>query len=307
MWRLRRRTRRPQSWSRRRGPGAAARPPRRGRRAIAVRPGEQVDPDDLVDRLVAGRLSARVPGGAPGRGRGAGLDRRRLPVDRRRPGAHRPVGRRGRPAVRVLGGRPAPRRRRRGQHLPGPRAAAHRRRARARPSAGRRAAVGPRAVGAAGRGPAFDGMESWLPWLGDDEHLSPTSCPTRARSCSSSPAHARPGAGAAGRGGRPGATLAATWGAATSATSRPVARRSTGCSPTRAARVDRSRRPTGPNTQPSPRPPSIPWSATPTRSPRRLQRARGRGHRVVLAAEGAGSARTAADVLAGDGLDAGRG
>ena len=99
-------------------------------------PGEQRDQADA--RGVAGRqrLPARGPGRAPGRVRGARLDRRRVRVHRRRPGAHRPVGRRGRPAHRVLGERPALHRRpRRGRGLPVPGAAAHRRRA----GAGRRA------------------------------------------------------------------------------------------------------------------------------------------------------------------------
>ncbi len=45
-------------------------------------------------------LPARVPGRAPRRAGRAGRDRRRLPLHRRRAGAHRPVGRRGRPADR---------------------------------------------------------------------------------------------------------------------------------------------------------------------------------------------------------------
>ena len=44
----------------------------------------QLDRDELVARLVARRLPARVPGRAPRRGRRARLDRRRVPVDRRR-------------------------------------------------------------------------------------------------------------------------------------------------------------------------------------------------------------------------------
>ena len=88
----------------------------------------QLDPTELVDQLVARRLPPRVPGRAPRRGRGARLDRRRVPVDRRRAGPHRPVGRRGRPPHRVLGRRPALHHRpRRGRDLPVPRAAAHRR------------------------------------------------------------------------------------------------------------------------------------------------------------------------------------
>ena len=72
-----------------RPPGRPARP-RRPRRAPGGR-----------------RLPAGVPGRAPRRGGRAGLDRRRVPVHRRRAGAHRPVGRRGRPPHRVLGRRPA--------------------------------------------------------------------------------------------------------------------------------------------------------------------------------------------------------
>ena len=71
------------------------------------------------------RLPPRAAGRAPRRGGGPRLDRRRVPVDRRRPDPHRPLGRRGRPAHRVLGQRPAlhdgPRR---GRDLPVPRAAA---------------------------------------------------------------------------------------------------------------------------------------------------------------------------------------
>ena len=83
-------------------------------------------------------------------------DHRRLPVDRRRPDPHRPVGRRGRPADHVRRQRPAlDRRHRRGHDLPRPRADADRRRARAsgRPRGER--TVGPRAVGAPRRGRAL--------------------------------------------------------------------------------------------------------------------------------------------------------
>ncbi len=75
------------------------------------------------------------------------------PSTARPPGAHRPLGRRGRPAHRVLGRRPAHHaRRRRGHDLPRPRAAPHRRGAGPGRGARARAAVGGRALGAPRRG-----------------------------------------------------------------------------------------------------------------------------------------------------------
>ncbi len=129
------------------GPGAgpAARPARRGRRADR-RPARASGSTatSWSPQLVARRLPPRGAGRAPRRGRRARLDRRRVPVDRRPPGAHRPVGRRGRPPDRVLGqptsARPATSPRRR--DLPVPRAAADRRGARAGRAARRRASRG---------------------------------------------------------------------------------------------------------------------------------------------------------------------
>ena len=123
---------------------------------MVVRKGDQIDPEDAGrPGLVGHGLPPGVPGRAPGRAGRAGLDRRRVRLDRRRPGAHRPVGRRGRPAdasspsatsarpttladVELFGCR---------ELLPTDEV---RERAGA---AGRRGAVGPRAVGAPGRGP----------------------------------------------------------------------------------------------------------------------------------------------------------
>ena len=172
------------SWSRRR----PARP-RRTRRA-ARRP----------------RLPPRVPGRAPRRGRRARLDRRRVPVDGRRAGAHRPVGRRGRPAHRVRRRRPAiasrPRRRR---DLRLPRAAADRRGARRAAEA----LVAPQPWGREqwerlANGLTFDGMESWLPWLTESEHVLVDLVPDRRAGRAGRPApHARPRRRHARRGGRP--------------------------------------------------------------------------------------------------------
>ena len=178
MWRLRDPARAPRR-GRRAGAGAraAARPARRGRRA-GRRPARAsgVDRDELVERLVGAGLPARVPGRAPRRGRRPRLDRRRVPVHRRPPGAHRPLGRRGRPAHRVRGRRPAlhPRRRPSVEIFP----------AAASCSPPPRCASGPQRLVARepwGReqwerlaeGQTFDGMESWLPWLTEGEHLLP--------------------------------------------------------------------------------------------------------------------------------------
>ena len=115
--------------------------------------------------LVGHGLPARAPGRAPRGVRRARRHRRRLPLHGRRAGAHRPVGRRGRPADRVLGQRPAlvarPRRRR---ALRLPRARADRRRC----ATAAAALVARRPWGASvwerlAEGEQFDGMESWLP------------------------------------------------------------------------------------------------------------------------------------------------
>ena len=174
---------------------------------VVVRPGEQARPRRARRAARRRRLPARVPGRAPGRGRGAGLDRRRLPVDRRPPGAHRPVGRRGRPAHRVLAS--ADQRSTDdvddGRDLPVPRAAAHRR----GPRAGRRRSSRTEPWGREqwerlAEGLTFDGMESWLPWLADGEHLLlDLAPPDGSGAAGRAPAHARPGRRHPRRGGRP--------------------------------------------------------------------------------------------------------
>ena len=97
-------------------------------------------------------LPARVPGRAPRRAGGARFDHRRLPLHRGRARAHRPVGRRGGAAGRVLRRRPAEHRRDRlGAGLrcagaaPGPRGA------RTRRAPGREPTLGSRAVATSGR------------------------------------------------------------------------------------------------------------------------------------------------------------
>ena len=112
---------------RRRHPGAAPtpRPTRRARRAR----GRPARPDPRRRGAAGppgrGRVPPRGAGRAPRRGGPARVDHRRVPVDRGRPRPDRPLGRRGRPADRVLGPRPAlDRSDRRGRDRARPRAAA---------------------------------------------------------------------------------------------------------------------------------------------------------------------------------------
>ena len=117
-------------------------------------------------------------------------------------------------------------------------------------------------------GQVFDGMESWLPWLTDREHLLTDLLPDdRARAARRAEAHARPRPGAARRGGVAGGDarrhLGRGWRArpaAPLARVRPVARahrRGRGV-----AAVDARQRPTR---RASPPPRSTRSSATPTR------------------------------------------
>ena len=122
------------------------------------------------------------------------------------PGAHRPVGRRGRPAHRVLGDRPAldgrPRPRSRSSRAasccPPTRCASRAERA------GRRRAVGPRAVGAAGRGPDVrrHGVVAAVAHRGRARAARPAR-PRRPGAAGRAPPHARPGRRPPRRGGRP--------------------------------------------------------------------------------------------------------
>ena len=136
-------------------------------------PATSIDPDELRATARRVRLPPRGARRAPRRVRPARRDHRRLPVDRRRADPHRPVGRRGRPADRRSASTTSAR------SPTSPRCCIFPARelmptddvrARAAKLVADRA-VGPRAVGAPRRGRAFDGMESWLPWLIDDDQL----------------------------------------------------------------------------------------------------------------------------------------
>ena len=201
-------------------------------------------------------------------------------------------------------------RRRRGVDLPDPRAAAHRRRARARRGAASRAQPwGREQWERLAEGQLFDGMESWLPWLTDREHLLPDLLPDDALVLLVEPkrmrdraqelldeeaalaSHARGHVGRRRRA-RPPA---------------PVARRSTGCSRTPSAgAVSVLSTPDGPDTPRVAATAFDPVVGDADALARRLRALAGEGYRVVLAAEGTGSAQRLRDVLAGEGVDAGR-
>ncbi len=119
------------------------------------------------------RLPARGTRRAPRRVRPPRRDRRRLPLDRRRPDPHRPVGRRGRPADPVRRQRPtlAPTTSTRSSIFPA-RELMPTDDVRAR--AARLVASEPwgrEQWERLAEGVHFDGMESWLPWLVDDDLL----------------------------------------------------------------------------------------------------------------------------------------
>ena len=138
---------------------------------IEVRPGDQVDPVELVEQLVM--LGYRREGQVEHRGEVAV---RGSIVDVYPSTADAPVRidlwGRGRAAHRIRRGRPALHRTGRvGAHLSVPRVPANRSTTGTGGRTGCRGAVGPRTVGSLRRRHLFDGMESWLPWLVEGEHL----------------------------------------------------------------------------------------------------------------------------------------
>ena len=155
-------------------------------------------------------------------------------------------------------------------------------------------------------GQTFDGMESWLPWLCDGEHLLPDLLPADALGPAvRAAADARPRAGAARRGGGARARRSRPRGARARPPSCPASRcRSSGCSRTR----PRAR----PTCSPRPRPRHAVARRDRVRPRGRRRRRPGRaaagaarrGFRVVLAAEGTGSADRLGEVLADEGIDA---
>ena len=153
-------------------------------------------------------------------------------------------------------------------------------------------------------------MESWLPWLTDREHLltdllpddalvllvEPKRMRDRAQELLDEEAVARRPPSRS-----PGAR-------APSATSRACRSSSTVCSRTPApARCRCCRRPTGPTRHALAASAFDPVVGDADALARRLRALAGEGYRVVLAAEGTGSAQRLHDILAGEGLDAATG
>ena len=294
--------------ARRAGPRAraAARPPRRGRRA-----GARSGRGDAPRPRRAGRpprrrrLPARVPGRGARRGRGAGLDRRRVPQSpptirsASTSGATRSTG--SRRSRSPTSARPT------SSTTPG----SSRRASCCRPT---RCGRAPRGSSRASRGGAssgsawprarsFDGMESWLPWLSEREHLLPDLLPADALVLLVEPKRMRDRAQElldeeAALGG----TLATTWGATADRAfprlSLPFDRL---LAHTAAGAVAVLAAPEGPDTPRLAATGSTRSSATPRVSPTACVRLRRDGYRVVLAADGAGSAGRLRDVLAGGG------
>jgi transcription-repair coupling factor (superfamily II helicase) len=158
-------------------------------------------------------------------------------------------------------------------------------------------------------GQLFDGMESWLPWLTDREHLLTDLLPSDALVMLVEPKRMRDRAQELlDEEASLASTLAVTWGASAE---RDLPRLS--------LEFDRLLAGTGAGAVSllaTPENPDTPRVAASAFDPvvgdadalaRRLRALAGDGYRVVLAAEGTGSAQRLRDILAGEGLDAGDG
>ena len=267
---------------------------------LVVTAGDRLDAEETLARLVGAgyRREHQVEHRGEVAVRGGIIDV--FPSTADVAGAHRPVGRRGRPAHRLRRRRPAlGRPSSTAVVLFGCRELAADGRG---PGRGRPSSSAPSPGGAAqwerlAEGQTFDGMESWLPWLQPDDRSSPTCSRPTPRSCWSSPRRVRDRAvelydeeGALAE------ALATTWGApARTATPRgrrrrravppPPPARSTACwpgagpPPSRCTAVAE-----GPDVPPSRCGASSRWPATPPGWPRQVTLAgRGRllGHAVL--------------------------
>ncbi|HEX5586729.1 MAG TPA: CarD family transcriptional regulator, partial [Acidimicrobiia bacterium] len=160
-----------------------------------------------------------------------------------------------------------------------------------------------------GEGQVFDGMESWLPWLTEREHLLPDLLPDTALALLVEPKRMRDRAQELlDEEASLAATLAGTWGARVDASA-----------PRLSLEFDRLLAHTkagATSVLSTPENPDSPRVAATAFDPvvgdtdalaRRLRALAGEGYRVVLAAEGTGSAQRLHDILAGEGLDAAAG
>jgi len=155
-------------------------------------------------------------------------------------------------------------------------------------------------------GQVFDGMESWLPWLAEREHLLPDLLPDTALVLLVEPKRMRDRAQdllneeAALAG-----ALAATWGAVGEL---ELPRLSLDferlLAHTGAGAVSVLATPEGPDTPRVAATAFDPVAVDTDALARRLRALAGEGYRVVLAAEGAGSSQRLHDVLGGEGIDA---
>jgi len=153
-------------------------------------------------------------------------------------------------------------------------------------------------------GQVFDGMESWLPWLTDNEHLLPDLLPDDALVLVCEPRRMRDRAqGLMEEEAALAGTLATTWGATGSTFPRLSLPFDRLLAHTRAGATSLVLAPEGPDT------PSLgatafdPVIGQTDLLADRLRRLTGDGYRVVLAAEGSGSADRLGQVLADDGLE----
>jgi transcription-repair coupling factor (superfamily II helicase) len=154
-------------------------------------------------------------------------------------------------------------------------------------------------------GQVFDGMESWLPWLSPREHLLPDLLPDTALALLVEPKRMRDRAQELlDEEASLGATLAGTWGARVDGTmprlslafDRLLAHTSAGA-------VSVLSTPEGPDTPRVAASAFDPVVGDTDALARRLRGLAGEGYRVVLAAEGTGSAQRLRDVLAEEGVE----
>src|SRR5690349_12169975 len=158
-------------------------------------------------------------------------------------------------------------------------------------------------------GQLFDGMESWLPWLTDREHLLTDLLPNDALVLLVEPKRMRDRAQELlDEEASLASTLSVTWGAAAE---RDLPRLSLEfdrlLAHTGAGAVSMLSTPDHPDTPRVAASAFDPVVGDSDALARRLRALAGEGYRVVLAAEGTGSAQRLRDILAGEGLDAGDG
>jgi len=154
-------------------------------------------------------------------------------------------------------------------------------------------------------GQVFDGMESWLPWIMDAEHLLPDLLPDDALVLLCEPRRMRDRAqGLLEEEAALAATLATTWGATGAEFPRLSLPFDRLLAHTRAAATSVLLAPEGPDTPHLAATAFDPVIGRTDALAERLRRLADDGYRVVVAAEGTGSAMRLGQVLADDGVDA---